>query len=246
MKIEALIVCVGFDDLLAITLPSVIAEVDRVMVVTSLSDVATAKCASRLGAWTLATDTFYIHGAAFNKAAALNEAIASGLLDLDEWLMVLDADVVLPAGMGQVVEDEATDKATLYGASRLMCPDAATWRDGGPFSPIPDPCELPGFLHCVWAPDVSVPWYDASYEHAGGYDSLFQKRWPKGRKARFSQPVVHLGPLGQNWHGRRTERWSGEGVGQPDIEKIEAARARYEGLKADGVPGRDRRRSKLV
>ena len=91
MKIEALIVCVGFDDLLAITLPSVIDEVDRVMVVTSLTDVATAKCASRLGAWTLATDAFYIHGAAFNKAAALNEALASGLLDLDEWLMVLRA-----------------------------------------------------------------------------------------------------------------------------------------------------------
>jgi len=245
VKLEGIIVCVNYDDMLEISLPRAMDVCDRVLVVTSYADEATLDCADRHGALALRTNSFYCYGAAFNKAAALNDAVESGLLDLDAWVVTLDADVVTLPGMREVIEREAVDKATLYGASRLMCPDAATWYSGWPFEPISDPCELPGFLHCFWAPDVSRPWYDSSYEHAGGYDSLFQRRWPKGRKARFSLPVVHLGPLGENWHGRRTERWSGESTGCPDIDRISAARERHEALKAAGVPGIDRRESKL-
>jgi len=248
---ECLITSVNYDDLLAITLPTVMREIGGAVIITTREDSATVDVARRHGARVYRTRAFHRNGAAFNKAAALNELVSDERewdypdVDLDGWVMTLDADIYLPEGFGGVMQREL-ERGCLHGAHRLMCPDLATWRAGGPFPPIPSPPQLPGFLHVFWAPPVEEPWYDDSFEHAGAYDTAFQNRWPKERRRRFSMPVIHLGRLGQNWFGRRTARWSGESTGGPDAEAVERVWRQHQALKAAGVPGRERRRAQLL
>jgi len=251
MSLLTVIVCVNYDDLLGISLPSIIREVghdldNEIVVVTSRKDSATVRVGQKAGVCVFQTDAFYTHGAAFSKAAALNAVLEDWRTCRPEWVLTLDADIVFQPGMGRVIEAEATEKNVLYGASRVGCSNLEAWENGGPFPPIKNPCELPGFLHCFWTGQLSPPpWYDAEYEHAGGYDSAFQKRWDKAHKKRFSLPVIHLGNLGENWYGRLTERWQGKSVGAPSRAAISRVRQHHAELKVQGVPGRDRKEAKL-
>jgi hypothetical protein len=244
-----LIVCVNYDDLLAISLPTVRREFPsaRTAVITTFEDEATLGIATAAGVTAYRTGAFHRGGAAFNKAAALNDYVRWqrewGLAaDPNGWTMTLDADIALPRGFGDVVRAEMTDPACLYGASRLMCPDLRTWREGPPFLRVPDPPQLPGFLHGFWAPGLVEPWYDATVEHAGAYDTFFQSGWPRECRRRFSVPVTHLGPLGQNWFGRRTERWDGRQLAPPP--GAEALFRRHEEQRRQRVPVEDRKRAR--
>lgn len=240
-----IITCVNYDDLLALTLPTVLREMShRPWVLTSVADRATQSMVAKAGCAYLYTNEFYRDGAAFNKAAALNWAVDAGVIDLSGWVMVLDADIALPRGMGGVIENELED-GYLHGAHRLECPDLRAWERGDRLEPLKSPLQMPGFFHMFWGPGAERPWYDDSYEHAGAYDTVFQNRWPRERRKRFSLPVVHLGPLGQNWFGRRTERWSGVSMGAPDAEQVEAEFARHQRMRQYGVSGLSRKEAKI-
>jgi hypothetical protein len=246
MQFRCIITCVNYDDLLEITLPQAMyALATEPIVVTSMEDEGTLRCARKHGAWVFRTDRFYRNGSAFNKAAALNSAIERIRPSLEGWVLMLDSDIFLPDQTREALEAEATDKDCLYGAPRYHCPSKAAW-DTQEFEPMTwKITEIPGYFHYFWAPNVARPWYDETYEHAGGYDSLFQKRWDKAHKKRLSFSVTHLGAFGQNWFGRRTKRWSGQSVGKPEIALIDAAFDNHEEMKANRVPAEGRRRAKI-
>lgn len=46
------------------------------------------------------------------------------------------------------------------------------------------------------------PWHEVDWKHAGGADSIFQRKWPAERKVRPPWEVLHLGEAGKNWFGR--------------------------------------------
>ena len=247
MQLECVITCVNYDDLLGITLPQAMyALALEPVVVTSMADERTCRCVRRYGGRLFQTDRFYRNGAAFNKAAALNAIIKSDILSLHGWILMLDADIFLPDRMREAIEREVKDKGCLYGAPRIHCPDKKAW-EAQKFEPMTwKTTETPGYFHLFWAPNIQQPWYDESYEHAGGYDSLFQKRWDKAHKVRLSFPVIHLGRLGQNWFGRRTKRWDGIKIRMSaDTEAIERAFERHKEMKAKRRSIESRRRARL-
>lgn len=206
---NALTISVGYDDLLALTLPRMAAVFGRVCVVTDPHDHATVLLAeSRDNVFAHQTDAFYRHGATFNKGAALEEGFA--LLGRDGWLCVIDADVVLPAG----ADFSGCEPGFLYTARRRMCDNPREWNSSGDWSQFaigPDR-EWAGYLQAFYSEDAVLfdrPWYDQTWRHAGGCDSSFQSRWEASKRRLLPFEVLHLGPHSLNWWGRTTPRLDG-------------------------------------
>jgi hypothetical protein len=71
-RIEAVTTCVGFDDLLDLTLGLNHPQVDHFIVVTSHEDRKTEKVCHKHSATCVKTDLFRKNGRSFNKGAAIN------------------------------------------------------------------------------------------------------------------------------------------------------------------------------
>jgi hypothetical protein len=215
--IRGIVVCVGYDDLLAITLPRNLAHLDSCVVVTSPTDVATKTLCQQFPQVTVyETDAFYRYGAKFNKGLAMEEGF--DVLGRDGWILIWDADTLFPSPM----RIPRLRKGFLYGARRHLLKDPAKWSEAINWSklPIVRDAVTPGYFQLFHASDPAIashPWYDVTFAHAGGGDGYFQSRWDYRRKARFPWRVLHLGPVDTNWFGRATPRI--DGGANPDAAK---------------------------
>jgi hypothetical protein len=214
MYIEAVTVCVHYSDFLAHTLPLNKVHFDHYVIITSRDDKETQKLCLHHNVECLITDRFTEGGQPFNKAKGINE----GLLyqSKRDWMVHLDADIVLPAQFRKIVESMDLDKAAIYGCDRLMCPDFVQWLshvkkpktvyenwiyihldafpvaarvadyNGKGYAPI-------GFFQ-MWHPQTSKQLlYPEDHGAADRTDMMFAKQWP--RKHRHLLPelvVIHL------------------------------------------------------
>ncbi len=212
-KPNAVLVCVEFSDLLAITLPRNAHHFNHITVITDFSDNATERVvASVPNAGIHKTNDFYQHGAAFNKGAAIESAL-NWSIQCEGWLCIMDADILLPphANLSGAIPGK------LYTPRRRILADPSRWREWVDS----DWCELPlnrdeewaGYFQLFHAGDAALVerehWYDPGYSHAGVSDSLFAEYWPRANRARPPFEVLHLGEDGKNWCGRCTPRVDG-------------------------------------
>lgn len=216
---KAIIVCVEYDDLLAITLPRNARHFDEVLVVTSFADGGTEEEAwrarTRIGGRVRLhkTDAFYRNGAAFNKGLAMEEGF--DVLGRDGWICILDADTLLPDGLSLALE--GLKRGHLYSPYRRCLLDPAEYHDDLDWStlregPERQSGEFAGYCQMFHGGDPVLqlrPWYGLDWQHAGGCDSEFWWRWPKKRRIRPDFQVLHLGPMMANWAGRQTARLDG-------------------------------------
>ena len=218
--LRAIIVCVDYSDLLAVTLAYNRHHFSEVMIVTTPRDLSTVHVGLQNNARVHMTGAFYADGAVFNKFKALEEG-------LDEfgrhgWLCIMDADVLWPKeidwdfypnpyaeykrGLHPVFE------GYLYTPLRRMCEDLSTGIPQEPYwksYPLhPQQVEWAGYTQIFHAEDhhlpANPPWHQTNWRHAGGADSFFQQLWPKHEKLRPPFECLHLGPAGRNWCGRST------------------------------------------
>jgi hypothetical protein len=129
--LRAVMVCVDYSDLLAITLPYNRHHFDSVMVVTSKADIATQSLALEQGCRLFVTDAFYQDNASFNKWLALENAL--DVYGRTGWLCLMDADVLWPKQIHpfwkNAPEGEELGKH-LYSPLRHMMEDPSKWRCG--------------------------------------------------------------------------------------------------------------------
>ena len=207
--LTAITVCVGFDDLLAITLPlNRLRGIDNYWIVTSPDDRKTRELARTYNCHLHITDAFYRQGCVFNKGLALEEAFnAAGR---EDWFVLLDADIILPDTASWPTNNEQN----LYGATRRIVVDVPSWLPAMIWKNAkPKPYTHPfGYLqlfhasaHCL----QTQPWYPCNWRHAGGSDSEFLHKWPAVRRVKLNWPVIHLGMPGKDWCGRATDRCDG-------------------------------------
>lgn len=212
---NSLTVCVGYSDLLAITLPRNTRHFARTLVVTSREDTKTVALVESMPDFPrriqyFKTDAFTRHEATFNKGLALEEAF--DVVGRHDWLCVWDADTLMPNFPTYL---RPANKEFLYSAPRRILHDPKQWSPVLDWNTVPivyesRPTTFPGYFHLFHA-DAQVlkepgePWYDVCYSHAGGGDGFFQSRWPKGRKVRLPDPVLHLGPRDTHWFGLTEE-----------------------------------------
>lgn len=223
--IRAIMVAVDYADLLAQTLPYNRHHFEEVMVVTSLDDWECAQIAHKNDCVVHATDTFYHHGAAFNKWAALEEGLNH--FGREGWLCIMDADVAWPK---KLPDDWELKPGCLYSPNRRMyplidaIPQESLWQGYRIHRNI---AEWAGYSQIFHASDPVLgpaPWHEVNWMHAGGADSFFQSKWAAANKIRPSFEVLHLGPSGENWCGRSTAYATGS--------RNPSADARLEQLKS--------------
>lgn len=209
--LRAILVCVDYADLLAITLPYNRHHFREVHIVTSLDDVETVSVAEASDAFIWKTDLFYENGADFNKWLALETYL--DLIGRDGWMCLMDADVLWPKDV--TLEKEI---GKLYSPLRHMfedvtqpIPSETNWDKYPIHSNV---AEWAGYTQIFHAKDPVLPeskhWHETNWKHAGGADSFFQMRWAPRNKVRPSFNCLHLGPAGANWCGRVTPTTSGE------------------------------------
>ncbi len=144
-RLEALTVCENYGDYLRLTLPNAVAAVDRMLVVTTKQDKETQKIAKKCGAEVLLTDRLHAGGAPFRKGAAINDGLNA--LDDQAWVLILDADIILPESFNERIHSLILNPGCLYYVKR--------W---GP--------TLEGFPAFLKDYKAGKPWHDLYWSHA--------------------------------------------------------------------------------
>lgn len=219
--VRGITVCVQYDDLLARVLPRNLQHLDEVVVVTSPADLRTIELARQFSKVRLhITDAFYRYDAIFNKGLAMEEGF--DVLGRHGWIMVFDADTVLP----KTIDWSFLTPGFMYTPQRHILQRPDQWSEDLDWAvlPIRPENEWAGYCQVFHADDPLLarrrPWYGINWPHAGGCDSDFQQIWPGDKKLRPSFRVVHLGEDGKNWCGRVTGRI--DGVELPEQTKRKA------------------------
>jgi hypothetical protein len=242
MRIEAVTVCLHYDDFLEQTIRVNQSLFDDWVVVTSQEDSGTIAVCQRYGVRTAFCPYFKRGGESFAKALAINIGLAH--LKFEDWVVHLDADTALPRNTRKHLDNIELDSSCIYGIDRVDCPSKAAWQS---YLTDPDPYEKHyfyrgprnwpvgsrvghfdyggyapiGFFQC-WARASgilrypSVQGWDA--EHT---DMLHALQWPRSKRVLIPEiTAVHLSTGGKNWgvnwHGRKSPRFDApEAAGDP-------------------------------
>lgn len=125
MKLEAVITCIRYADFLAWTLPLNKHFFDRLVIVTDTQDERTKKLCEFWHVQCIQTDEFYKDGSKFNKAAGINVGLKA--LEGSDWVVHLDADIVLPPMFRHILQGLKLDQDGLYHVDRMMCQSFDDW-----------------------------------------------------------------------------------------------------------------------
>lgn len=118
LRLEAVTVSVGFDDMLDHTLGINHPQLDTLIVVTSHADKKTQAVARKHGAVCVPTDLVKKNGRNFNKGAAINAGF--NYFQFHGWRLHLDADIALPADFRRrLFNHHHLDRDCIYGADRV-------------------------------------------------------------------------------------------------------------------------------
>jgi hypothetical protein len=238
MRIEAVTVCVDYADFLEVTLPSMRAAVDDLVVVTAPSDRRTRELCRREEVRAVITTAMHDHGRRFSLGAAVDAGLRA--LPLTDWTLVIDADIVLPSGIHRTLQYLKLDRDKLYGIDRVHC---RGWDAARRFTTLPRQvrgAEVPflrdfpvgarismpelGYLPCgyfqLWnAAATGYRDYPISASGtAAGSDMMHSARFPRQYRELIPEIVgIQLetdgpdDPVGVNWCGRRTAEFSQDG-----------------------------------
>lgn len=126
MRIEAVTVCVDYSDFFGETLKQNRGLIDHWVVVTRPEDVNTIELCRKWNLQCITSSEFGRDGQPFNKG----RGIALGLAHLatSDWVLHLDADVVLPPQTRQMLEVADLDKTCLYGIDRINVTSWDEWQ----------------------------------------------------------------------------------------------------------------------
>jgi hypothetical protein len=209
MKIECVITCSHFSDMLAETLPANRSLFDKTVVVTDYEDMDTKKVCDYWNVQCVRTDVLESRKGIFNKGKGIN--VGFGACSGDGWMVHMDADIVLPPISRALIETADLDPTCIYGIDRLMVVGEDQWRnfitnpqlqqegwseygDCGKFIhvhkefPVGTRVAHPtgyvpiGFFQ-LWHPKTSGFFkYPEHHTDAGRGDMLFALQWPRAKR----------------------------------------------------------------
>jgi hypothetical protein len=206
-KIQALTVSVNYADYLECIAPNR-RHFDRWLVVTGEDDPQTREVCRRHGMEVLVSKRLYEDGAAFHKAAALNEGLAA--LDQDAWVAVMDSDILLPHDFRERLDAQVLDPLCLYGlAGRRVCPTLAEFSALATREPWTDNLVYTtfviGYFNLFHLAQKYNRYPEDTSDDASTYDVVFSDRFPAARRRYLPFVCLHAGDTSQNWRGRTTD-----------------------------------------
>lgn len=220
--LQALSIAVNYADILQWTCANM-RHFDDWLVVTAESDFETKELCKRHGIRTIDSKTIHAGGAKFAKAAALNEGLSH--MRPDEWVIVMDADILLPEDFRERIAMELLQKSHLYGlAGRKICEDFdefKLFRCHQEWQRLATSDIVLGYFQLFWNdgvitfPEVST---DASH-----YDMVFAEHFGVDRQRFLPFGCLHLGPVHTNWKGRKAAPFCQ--IGDSEIPQLKPAAA---------------------
>lgn len=229
MRIEAVVTCHKYSDFLEHTLIENIQHLDGIVVVTGRDDKDTQRLCNRLGVSCVDTNVFTDRGEPFNKARGINLGLSH--LQHTDWLLHMDADIMLPHRFRTMLGHARLDREKIYGADRINVHSYEQWEavkkktvpqfTHGCLVGAPGELELGSRLvhsaygYCpigyfqMWHSSAQrrYPTNQGSAEHT---DVLFAIQWDREHRILLPEVFVfHLesekAPMGKNWSGRTTK-----------------------------------------
>jgi hypothetical protein len=229
LRLEAVTVSVGFDDMLDVTLRENHAHFDNFIVVTAHDDKKTQSVARKYSATIVQTDLFKKNGRGFNKGAAINAGM--DFFQFHGWRLHLDSDIVLPDNFRRLLFNHThLETQCIYGCDRLNVIgrkniDALLSNphhqhhhklllgEHGVSGTMGHRlvCDLRGYLPLgffqLWNARTQKP-YPHSLGNAAHDDMMFSASWPLHCRRHLASVIVyHLCPrppkVGENWDGNR-------------------------------------------
>lgn len=232
VKIEGLVVCVGFSDILAYTLPNNKSLFNNLVVVTDTKDTDTERLCHIYNVKCVKTDIFYKEGAKFDKGAGINEGLK--YLDLDGFVWLWDADIwIHPHSMKQLKKIHLNPQH-LYGCDRILIESFKDWTE---FIQMPDVFKDDWMLHlsnykigsrltfhwqgehwhCLGFTQIFNPKGSDIYNYPSNTDAsqsdlIFSSLWHRSRRTFLPEIiVVHLeegeSMTGKTWKGRKDKNF---------------------------------------
>jgi len=253
MKIEAVIVCYNYGDFLEATIADNLQHLDRMVVVTHPSDKHTGRLCDRYGVDCIKTEVFHEDGDKFNKGRAINLGLSH--LRHDDWVIHMDADILLPHRFRHMLKMAKLNKENIYGCDRLNSLNYENWvkyknktvpQHQWRFMVTPQQ-EFPvgsrlvhneygwlpiGFLQLFHASKRRIyPIVCGSSEHS---DCLFSIQWPRENRILLPEFFCYhleseVAQMGVNWGGRKTKPFG------PSKEPLKEMYSYENGLKPPPV-----------
>lgn len=118
MNLKIVIACLNYDDYLAKTLPLNLEQHKDITIVTGAEDHATQKVCQDNNALCVISHRIHINKAPFAKGKAINDAL--DFIKPKEWVLLLDADIILTYGMIDRLRSMPLDKDKLYYTRRIL------------------------------------------------------------------------------------------------------------------------------
>lgn len=199
-KVIGLVVSVDYSDFLSISLPSFKAATDAVFVCTKTGDSA-FDLAKSLDCSVMEYSGFHARDAKFNKSGAI--CAAQEYLHEnypDAWIVLADADIVLPPTLRASIEDECNDEQAMYSLTRLDFHTPQEYAEKrGRYYAFP----FSGYCQIYYRKDVCYPAWSASASHCDCFFRDQFKTW-----IRLPGVAEHLGCDHVNWNGRKSPEWT--------------------------------------
>lgn len=214
-------VCVDYSDFLDITLNKNARHFDKITIATIKRDTDTQKICKKHNVDYILTNRLYENGAKFNKGKAINDALMNS--SRKDWLIITDADMVMPDNLREILENKNLSEQCIYGTTRYMCPDYDNW-----LKYLDDKSIINKWVHQKHRKAIGVgffqlvngncdflknsyKWYNENYGHAGRSDRIFWRQWPDKMRGKIRKAsCIHLGndEMSSNWYGRITKKFN--------------------------------------
>jgi hypothetical protein len=182
MKIEAVTVCVGYDDFLKQAAKYNVPLFDRWVVITEERDDKTREVCRQFNLDCVISDEATMKTGHFMKGRLIERALQH--LSHDGWRVHIDADMVLPHRFRHHIETAHLDPACVYGVDRILVKSWDEW----------------------------IKIQTMGYLIGGQYDYHNRVTFPEGFAigSRWAHPAMGYVPLGafQMWHST-TDIWRG-------------------------------------
>ena len=125
-KITSIIAAVNYDDLLDITLTENKHNFDETIIITDTKDIKTQQLTKKHNVKCFVTDIFYINNNKFNRGMAYNAVLSELKHELD-WVLLMDADVVLEKDFKNLFFNLNPEKEYFYGCRRYDVQTYEEW-----------------------------------------------------------------------------------------------------------------------
>jgi hypothetical protein len=201
-SIIPIVVCVNYDDFLAITLKTNRHLFSKYIVITDPNDIPTQELCAKYDVDCRIYKYFY-NNAKFNKSGAINWVQHDiHQAHPDKWILILDSDIVLPPDFPSFINTDNLRTDTMYGMVRKNFTnlDSFTRKDG---NILREGIGM-GYFQLYHNKKMFYPSFS---ESAAACDCVFKNLFKKCNYLTKTRYVSHLGYTFTNHNGRVSIRW---------------------------------------